>query len=193
MNLSEIRDLIRAEAGIAGLDEYTTLIDSMINQELQEITAKSKYEVLRTSVTFTSVADETYEFDLPEDFQLVADVYFRESANDLPDRLLVAGIRGRTLADPEGAPRNYVIVGDKFQVYPYTRFYTDDAVILSYYKRPVLAADTDEFPIPSIEKAVQQLTMARMLRMVDTKRAQMAKAAGDESWRTSRAEHGANT
>lgn len=193
MNLSEIRDLIRAEAGLAGLEEYTTLIDALINQELQQITSKSKYEELRTSETFTSVANETYEYDLPTDFQLFADLYFRDNSNDLPDRPLVAGIRGRTLADSEGAPKYYVIVGRKLQVYPYTLFYTDDQLVLAYYKRPVLIQDNDEFPIPSLEKSVQQLVMARMLRQIDTKRAQMAKAEGNEAWLTSRAENAANT
>jgi len=193
MNLSEIRDLIRAEAGIQGLDEYTTLIDAILNQELQQITGKSKYEELRTNFTFTSIADGMYEFDLPEDFQLFADLYFFQNGDD-PElgRSLVAGIRGRSAVNIAGYPTYYVIMGRKLQVYPYTDFYLDDYLKLAYYKKPVLVNDTDEFPVPSLEKSVQQAVMARMLRQVDTKRSQMAKADANEAYLASRAENAAN-
>lgn len=193
MNLAEIRDMIRAEAGLQGLDEYTALIDAILNQELQATTGKAKYQELLTSATLTSLADGQSLYTLPSDFQLLASANFHQSGDDPEFGYDLA--QGRATGwktSINGYPRYYSIVAGTIRFYPYTDFYLNDYVTLEYYKRPVLILDTDEFPIPSLEKTIQQLVMARLLRQIDSKKAQMAKAEGNLAFMESRAEHAAN-
>lgn len=191
MVLAEIRDLIRAEANLQGLDEYTVLIDSILNQELQQMTGKSKYTELLDSDTLTSTGDGMHLFSLPADFQLFGDLQYFQSG-ELQSIPLGQGIRNQYQAHIEGYPQYYAIVGTQLQIYPYSSFYLGDYLILGYYKKPQLVLDSDVFPVSSLEKAVIQATMGRMLRMVDTKRAQMATADADKAWIESRAINVAN-
>jgi hypothetical protein len=194
MNLAELRDLIRAEAGLQGLDEYTTLIDAILNQELQATTGKAKYEELRTQAVLTATGDGQNLFDLPDDFQLLASANFHRSGDDpLQGYDLASGRATGYQTNVDGDPRYYHIFGKKLRVYPFTGLYLNDYLNLDYYKRPVLTLDDDEFPIPSLEKSIQQLVMARLLRQVDSKRAQMAKAEGNQGFLESRSEHAANS
>jgi hypothetical protein len=194
MNLAELRDLIRAEAGLQGLDEYTSLIDAILNQELQATTGKAKYEELRTSVVLTATGDGQNSFDLPNDFQLLASADFHRSGDDPAHGYdLAQGKQTGYQTSIDGAPRFYSILGRSLRVYPFTGLYLGDYINFDYYKRPVLVLDADEFPIPSLEKSIQQLVMARLLRQVDTKKAQMAKMEGNQGFIESRAEHAANS
>lgn len=191
MLLAEIRDLIRAEANLQGLNEYSTLIDSILNQELQQMTGKSKYEELRDTTTLTSTEDGTSTFDLPADFQLFASaIFYREGETSGYE--LSQGVKFEWEVKANGCPLYYVRYGQKLVAYPYTNFFNGDFITLGYYKKPFLQLDTDVFLVESLEKAVIQATMGRMLRMVDTKRAQMATADADKAWMESRAQNAAN-
>ena len=194
MNLAEIRDMIRAEAGLNGLDEYTALIDAILNQELQATTGKAKYQELRTSVTLTATADGLNLYDLPADFQLLASANFHRMGDD-PEHGhdLAQGLQTGWQTQIDGWPRHYAISAGKIRFYPFTGIYLNDYVILEYFRRPVLLLDSDAFPVPSLEKTVQQLVMARLLRQIDSKRAQMAKMEGNQGFMESRAEHAANS
>lgn len=193
MKLAELRDLIRAEAGLNGLNEYTALIDNIVNQELQELTQKSNYPILLTAQIFTSPADGTSVFTLPADFQRLSSLDYLPnpiSAGVIRGYQLSRGTKNGYLTNTCGYPYYYSINGLSLQIYPYTSFFLNDTLTLSYYKRPQLILDDDEFPIPSLEKAVQQLSMGRLLRMVDTKRAQMATLEGKQAWLSSRSDAG---
>lgn len=194
MNLSEMRDLIRAEANLEGAKEYSTLIDSIINQELQALTGKAKYAELLSSYVFTSPADQTHSFPIPTDFQLIDSVTFNRFDDINPNRgyTLSRGIRGMWQSNINGYPKYYTREAGFFQIYPYTSFFLNDFVTVSYYRKPILILETDEFPIVSIEKAVIQATMGRMLRLVDTKRAQLATQDAEKSFMESRAEDAGN-
>ncbi len=193
MKLAELRDLIRAEAGLNGLNEYASLIDNIINQELCELTQKSNYPILFETLVFTSPADETSVFELPADFQRLSSLDYLPDPNSqsiLGGYQLSRGTKNGYLTNTNGYPYYYSINGLSLQIYPYTSFFINDTITLSYYRKPSLILDDDEFPIPSLEKAVQQLTMGRLLRMVDTKRAQMATADGQKAWLSSRSDAG---
>lgn len=195
MNLSELRDLIRAEANIQGLDEYTTLIDAIINQELQRITGKSKYQELLTEFTYTSALTGTYGFDLPADFQLWDFITFSPIEGSLaygrPFNLSKGFARGH-LTNTYGVPQFFHRVGNRFNVYPFTEFYLNDRLILSYYKRPVLLLDSDVFPVESLIPAVQQYVMARMLGMTDSKKSLIVRRNAEGAYIDSRSEDAGN-
>lgn len=191
MNLSEMRDYIRAEANLSGAKEYSTLIDSIINQELQAITGKAKYaDLFIPDFVFTSPADQTHSFDIPADLQILDSVTFNRSDDINPQRgyTLSRGIRGMWQVNANGYPKYYTRENGFFQIYPYTSFFLNDFVTLGYYKRPTLQAETDQFPVQSLEKAVIQATIGRMLRLVDTKRAMMASQDAAKAYIESRAE-----
>lgn len=193
MKLAEIRDLVRAEAGLHGLNEYTSLIDAIINQELQELTQKSNYDILRTVVTYTAPADATSLFSLPADYQRIDTIDYLPDPNSPSVNCgytLSRGKKNRYLTQINGYPQYYAIDGAQLQIYPYTSFFINDTLTLAYYKKPVMILDDDEFPVPVLEKAVQQLAMGRLLRMVDTKRAQMATFDGGKAWMSSRSDVG---
>lgn len=191
MNLAEMRDLVRAEANLQGLNEYTVLIDSIINQELQELTQKSNYDVLRETVVFTASVDGENSFDLPDDFQRISTLDYLPTGNTPPcGYSLSRGTKDNYLTNTQGYPKYFVTLQRKLQIYPYTSFFINDTLSLAYYKKPVLVLDTDEFPVDSLIKSVQQLTMGRLLRMIDTKRAQMATADGGKAWLSSRSDAG---
>lgn len=194
MNLSELRDLIRAEASIGGFEEYTNLIDFQVNQELQRFTGKSKYEELRTSTTFTVSTAESHLFALPDDYQLFDSLLFTPANVSLPfgPVTLSRGIVGRFSLNSSGAPLYWARYGAQLQVYPYTDVAINDTLFLSYYKKVTLTLDTDEFPVPSLEKAVQQAVMARLVRMKDSRKAQQFKAEAQEAYLDSRAQNAGN-
>lgn len=191
MNLSELRDLIRSEADIQGLSEYTNLIDQLINMELQRQTGKAKYNELLVEELFTATADEEFTFDLPADYQLLNKLTFapaetsRWYANpyDL-DKGHPTGYRSTT----EGSPQFFSRVGSTIKVYPYTGIYINDTLILSYYKKPELLLDDDLFPVESLINVVQQYVMARMLRLRNTKASVLVAKDADRAFFDSRAE-----
>lgn len=193
MNLSEIRDLIRAEAGIPGIFEFDSLIDTIINQELRELTGKSKYQEMRRSAQITYTNDRLHEFPLPEDFQLMDKINYWHDGDEEGDVLeLSKGRSSQWMSLTMGTPLYYERVGTNLQIYPYSDATVNDTLTISYYGFTVLTLDTDEFPVLSLEKAAIQFAMARFLRATDTKRAQMAAAEGEKAWRDSRVEDAAN-
>lgn len=195
MNLSEIRDLIRAEANIEGLGEYTSTIDNLINVELQRLTGKSKYAQLLTEYTFTSVADGTFQFDLPDNFQLFGTLSFVPYQNSLAYGTpyeLSKGFEWGYLTQTMGCPKFWHRVGNSFRIYPYTDFYINDSLVLSYYKRPELLLDADVFPVDSLIPAVQQYVIARMLVMTDTKRAALTRQNANSAYLDTRSEDAGN-
>jgi len=190
MNLSEIRDLIRAEANIQGLGEYTNLIDNLINNELQRITGKSKYTELLEEETYTLAAAEEFEFTLPADFQLFNEVRYSPETVNPPWAVPYPLTQGKeTLFISEGYKTQYWFrKGNVFQVYPYSELVIGDQFILSYYKRPELLADADIFPVASLANVVQLYVMARMMRLRDTKASLLMKAEADQAYKDSRSE-----
>lgn len=193
LHLSELRDLVRAEAGISGLQEYETLIDSIINQELQTLTGKAKYSELEMVIVFTSSVGGAFQFDLPADFQLMGSVNYQRLTSDPNfNCVLSPGSKDLWLTQLMGYPQYYRRVGSQIWMYPYTNILSGETFSLTYYKRPVLTLDSDIVPVPSLEKVLQQLVMGRMLRMTDTKRAQMATADGKQTWLETRAQDANN-
>lgn len=195
MNLSELRDLVRAEATIGGLRQYDTMIDAIINQELFSMTGKSKYEELREDILFTSPVDATYQFDLPSDFQLIGSIVYKRPLTDIgySSILSPANIQKNLWEKYQyGNPLYYKRVGPQLWVYPYTEFYAGDTIDLVYYKKPLLVLDEDELPVPQLEKALIQAVIGRMLMMTDSKRAQVALVQANRAWQDVRAQNAGN-
>lgn len=194
MNLSELRDLIRAEANINGLDEYSNLIDNLINQELQRLSGKSKYTELLFSVGYAATVLEEHSFDLPSDYQLFDYLAFTRYNDPDPQHIVVLdkGISQGLFSRPNGTPQFYIRGSATFTIYPYTEIVIGDSLLLSYYKRPELLDDDDLFPVPSLESVVQLYVIARMWRMKDTARSREAFAAADRAYRDSRSEYAGN-
>lgn len=200
MNLNELRDLIRAEANLEGLNEYQNLIDNLINQEFQRLTGLAKYSDLLKDFVFTQVVVNNFSFDLPDDFQLFSSITYTPYLTS-PTLLLGSAFGPYTLAPglnrawewrTIGVPRFFRKVGRTFKVYPYTDFTLNDTLTLSYYKRPELSLDTDIFPVESLIPAVQQFVMGRLLRMRDTRKSQVITAEANKAFISSRGEYGGN-
>lgn len=189
MYLAEMRDLIRAEAGVEGLKSYTTLIDSIINQEYQRLTGKSKYVQLYTTATLTPLVDESHTFDLPTDFQHWAAVRYFYPLTDPDGVELYAGLPGRDGEITEGYPKYFYRNALSILFYPYGGILIGDSFILEYYKKQTLSVETDEMLIPSLETVVMQFAMARMLRMTDTKKAMLVKRDAEQAYLDTRAEN----
>ncbi len=195
MNLSEIRDLIRAEANIEGIGEYSTLIDALINEELQRVTGTAHFAELLTETTLSVAANEQYEFDLPADFQLLDRIIYvpseasRAFSGPFP---LDRGFPRGWLTNTNGRPQFYSRFGSKLRIYPYTESYLNDELSLSYYKKVTLSADTDEFPVDSLLPVVRQYVMGRLLAMTDSKKAMLARQNANTAYIGSRAENAGN-
>lgn len=189
-NLSEIRDYIRVEADIAGLKEYTVLIDAMVNEELRRFTGKSKYPEMWTSTTFTVPDPVVNVFSLPVDFQLFDSVTYISSEGfslGWPPRNLSHG-KVSGFVPAIGKPEYYRRQGNQLFVYPFLDMCLNDQIVLAYYKFVTLQQETDLFPVDSLEKAVIQKVMARMLSKVSSDRAQMANLEAKEAYQDSRAQ-----
>lgn len=188
MNLSEIRDLVRAEGNIEGLREHQTLIDNVINQELQRFTGKAKYSELRTNFTYNLIADAEYQLSLPADFQLFdALLYYRSDDLEKGLELSKGNLHGYERGQ-NGHPIYFTRYGlNKIYIYPATDTLIGDRLVLSYFKKPEMLLDTDSLPVPSLEAAVQQAVMGRILRMTDTRKAQLATQESKQAFFDSRA------
>lgn len=195
MNLSEIRDLIRAEANIEGLDEYQTLIDNLINQELQRLTGLAPYAELLTEATLTWTVDGQFDFDLPTDFQLLNRIIYVPNPTNTASAAygnpfpLDKGFSQGFQTCPNGVPQFYHRFGTKLRIYPYLSSYTGDSLTLSYYKKPELVLDGDLFPVDSLIPPVQQFVMARMLRMTNTQKARDTQANANQALIAARAQN----
>lgn len=190
MNLSQIRDLIAAESD---KDDFPLhVIDIYINQHLQELTGKSKYEELRTEVLF-SFAGPTIlsEFDLPADFQLFESLTFNEFPND-PDWRPRTMFASKLYPYQYGSPRFYTRQGNKIKIFPWSEYTSQQSISLWYYKRPTLVNNDDVFPVPSLERAVIEYVVARILRMSSTAQAAVRSREGDKAYLASRAEDAGN-
>lgn len=191
MVLAEIRDLIRGESNIQGLKEYGTIIDAAINQELSRMTGKSRYEDLRTSTIFTVVSTEEYAFPLPVDYQHLISVSYT-AYNSNCTYQLGKGLASQVELNRWGRPRYFARYASQLFVYPYPDIDVNDIFQLDYYKKVILVNDADEFPVISLEQAVIQAVMARMIAMTDTSKAQFAKQLAEEAYKDSRAENAGN-
>lgn len=191
MYLSEIRDYIRVEAEIQGIGEYSVLIDDMINDELRQYTGKSKYFEMQESQTFTIVEPVVNAFSLPVDFQMFDTVTWVRpwDANFTPLELTQG--KGKIIP-AEGRPEYYRRQGSQFFVYPYLGLCLNDLIVLGYYKFATLQLETDIFPVPSLEKAVKQKVISRLLMKTSTQRAQFAKMEAKEAYQDSRNENAGN-
>lgn len=191
MNLSEIRDLIRAEANIQGLGEYTNLIDNLINNELQRITGKSKFTELLNTKTYLLSVEGEFTFTLPDDFQLFNALTYNPSVVNnpwaKPYNLTYSKLLKYDTAI-EGKPLYWMRQGNFLFVAPNIDSFIGDEFILSYYKRPELLEDNDIFPVPSLANVIQLYVMARMMRSRDTKASIMMKTEADQAYRDSRSE-----
>lgn len=197
MNLSEVRDMIRAEASIEGLGAYTNLIDNLINQELQRLTGQAPYEELYTETPLTFTLGQ-FQFPLPADFQILARIiYVPYPTGNAPQAYanlftLSKGTGYGSTTNPCGTPMYYHRSGMTLRVYPYTNAVVGDVLTLSYYKRPQLLLDSDLFPVESLVNVVQQYVMARMMAMTDSKKASMIRQNANQALIASRAENAGN-
>lgn len=191
MYLAEIRDYIRVEAGVKGIGEYSVLIDNMINQELRRFTGRSKYFEMQTTETFTiSSLPVVNAFSLPVDFQLFDFVtWVRPWDSNFTPLNLTAG-KG-LMIPAEGDPTYYRRQGSQIFVYPYLGLCLNDQIILGYYKSQILQAETDEFPVPSLEMAVIQRVISR-LPSVSTEEKQAAAMEAKATYIDSRSENAGN-
>lgn len=185
MNLSEIRDNIRAECDIKGLREYQTLIDWMVNQELIRMTGKAKYADLWTQVITTAATPAVYTFPLPSDYLLFESLIYQQqplSANTLGQWPLAQGFQNGWIVaggvqgwnTTWGYPRYYARAAGNMTVYPYQGVQIGDNFILSYYKKVIISLDTDEIPVPSLELPIQLQVIGRLQKMTDTAKASVS-------------------
>jgi len=186
MNLAELRDSIRAEGNIEGFERYQNMIDNIINQTMQRFTGKAQYTELRTSANFV-LATEQSSIALPEDFQLIdCLVYTRD--NDDAAWQLAKGTNPFGNFGQQGYPQFYTRSGSNLSIYPFSGVNALDTVDLYYYKKPELVLNTDELEVPSLETAIIQGSLARILMLSDTKRAMAAKQEAQQAFVDSRAQ-----
>lgn len=191
MVLAELRDLVRAEANIQGLKEYSTMIDASINQELSRLTGKSKYEELRAQQIYTTTGIAQNTFLLPVDYQHIISATYNAFNSNQTCQL---GKGNATMLEVVkcGWPYYYARQGLNLIVYPYMDVAVGDILTLDYYKKVILTLDADSFPVPSLELPVIQFVIARMLSMTDTRKAQFAAEKAEETYRDTRAENAGN-
>lgn len=192
MNLSELRDLIRAETDIQGLREYQNLIDNLVVQELRRLTGKSKYTELSEDYVFTSSVVNTFSFSLPSDFQLFGSLIYQPNTavnNFCGNRPLAKGFQDGYLTRINGFPQFYARKANTLFFYPYNSMSIGDSMLLSYYKRPDLMLDTDEFPVESLIPAVSTFVMSRMMMMKDTSKGIALRQTAELLWKDTRSEH----
>lgn len=193
MVLAELRDLIVAESIIRGVRDYSTFIDNLINAELQRVTGKARYAELLEEEVYTQATDGAIpSMDLPDDFQLLNSFLYTPYAFSLvgwpTPFTLSLGLMSKWESSIHGIPKFYKRVGNVFRFYPYTEFYANDTLTLSYYKRPELVLDDDVFPVESLINPIQLFVVARMLRMRDSKQARLVYAEAVAALTDSRAE-----
>lgn len=190
MNLSELRDIVRSEANIPGDIQYQNLLDFIINQELRRFTGKGKYKDLQTTAEFVMV-DEQNSVDVPEDFQLFEAILYQRSAQTTSCTLGKGSAVG-FLQGKSGLPEFYSKNGEAFNFYPSTSVVAGDTIILVYYKLPNLLNDEDELPVVSLETALIEASISRILRMSDSDKAMLARQEANQAFRDSRADEGSS-
>lgn len=188
--LAELVDMVRSEANIEGFKEMTNLIVNILNQELQRFTGKGKFEELRTDLTVDLSADEQFQIPLPADFQLFGAITYYKSG-DLTTGLQLSKGQGFGYQEGlQGTPRYFTRYGNSYiNVYPALGTLLEDRLVLSYYKKPQMLLDTDPLQVPSLETAVVQATIGRMLRMTSTQRAQLATREAHSAFNDARAQN----
>ena len=191
MFLSEIRDYIRVEGEIKGIGEYSVLIDYLINTELRQYTGKAKFNEMQvpSPVVFTISDPTVNSFTLPSDFQLFDFVVWArpDDTNITPLNLTP----GRGISFGHGIPEYYRSQGANFFVYPFSDLCLNDTITLGYYKTVILQNETDEFPVPSLEKAVIQKVISR-LPTISTAKQQSCLAEAKQAFLDARAEYAGN-
>ncbi len=186
MNLSELRDIVRSEANIQGLRENQNLIDNHINQEFQRFTGRSKYPELLTSTNITLTAAQQ-SINLPANFQLLEGLVYQKYQCTHGIQL-GKGLSLSFQTGQNGTPKYYSRFGQSFNLFPSVDVQAGDTLILSYYKKPELLVDADELQVPSLETAIIQAAISRILRMTDSKRSVMARQEAERAFVNTRAE-----
>lgn len=190
MNLSELRDLVRAEAGIEGDDIYQVLIDAIINQEYNRISGKSKYNELHDEVTFTATAVEEFEFTLPDDYQLFDTLTYLAASDTIEHTCVLSkGTNPRAGIQWSGSPKFWYRNGSILKVYPYTDVSIGDTLILGYYKKQILVDDADELLVPMLEKTILLSSIARLAAMKDTRKGQVIAQNANVAYLETRSEN----
>lgn len=193
MNLDEIRDLIRAEAGIEGDNTYQNLLDAVINQELSALTGKSKYRELLDWAPYTIATTAEHLFDLPTNYQLFNSLSFQKSDAETDDfTILQKGKAPRSGLKWSGNPVYFYFSASQINVYPFSSIEANDGLVLSYYAKNVLVEDDDELLVPSLERPLILACVARMTKMKDTRKGQVIANDAQQAWLETRTENAGN-
>jgi hypothetical protein len=193
MVLAELRDLIRAEAGIEGDDTYQVLVDAIINQEYGRLTGKSKYEELKKVEVFTTVANAEFEFTLPTDFQLFGSLIYLP-IGELPEEgiILDKGTYPRAGIRWQGNPKYWYRSGMELLVYPYSDSLIGDTLTLEYHKKQILTNNSDILLVNSLEPAILLSSIARLVKMKDTRKGQIIAQDAQRAFLDARTENAGN-
>lgn len=190
MNLSELKDAIRVEAGITGPDSYTATIERLINTSYKNYTGLNKYRELSWSVSLSISSPAMNEFALPVDFQLFDDLLYNDRSLNLFDSSSKRQSKARrVLVD---VPARYAeIVGTSLFVLPGAQIITSDTLLFKYYRFFELLIDDDEHPVTGLEDVVINAVVSRMLYIMDSKRATAAMQLETKAFMKFRAERAA--
>lgn len=162
-------DRVRAEAKVKGSDTLVGFIIYIINEVLQEYTARRRFDQLRVvSHPIARTADGT--FPLPANLQALQRdyIYFSEDGDyeDNSYGLLYAGdFRGNSA----GLPNRIQRVGNNLLVYPYGDLTADSRIYINYWRKPTeLLLPSDVLEIEELQATVLKESIARVSRHSDS-------------------------
>lgn len=187
MNLSELRDVIRVEAGIKDPEAYTATLDRLINTTFRKYTGMNKYPELRMDNILVIPASEQTEYALPEDFQHFGGLFYNDKSINLYGQTQNPSRSHGVLSDT--AVRYAEIVGTSLFILPGQRIITTDTLILKYYGYVDLTEETDEHPLRAMEDVVINAVSARMLFITESARAKGAMQLERDAYNKLRAEY----
>ena len=174
MNLIQIREHVRAKAGVKG-SGLSSLIDRAFIEVCDSMTAKNRMpELLQSLQTVSPVSSGIPTFVLPALIQHLVN----------PIKLSVDGsadlVYGVNINKPQGMntgdPRSYYRSGINLLLYPYVNLTTSSVITFDYYKRIRLVdINADIFPSETLLNVVLLMAASNVAGYTDSKRAAILK------------------
>lgn len=172
MTLGQLRDQIRFEAKIPGIETMDGFIESVIQEEARSITALIKYDELFVSDEELTLTAALATIALPTDLQHLdaSNVRFVQDNDTLHQTTL--RVRRNFRIENDGSPYYFTRTGTSLNLFPYSDITATDKIRINYWRYPVtlstLELDDDIGP-EVILPELKARSIARLLTFSDPK------------------------
>lgn len=160
MILGQLRDLIRAEAGLQDIDAFQVWIDQTIQSELNNLTAIMRYPEQRREATINLTA-ATQTVTIPDAQHIDKEQIYFVPDGDLEIAYRLDTDRDNMLVDVGRVQTIIRTAPTEFSLFPFNEITSTDQIHFIYWAYPTLTDDQSVIPINALVNTLKDRVISR--------------------------------